>query len=107
VLRGNTTEFEFGAFLRLQFSADFGENLTFVTRGDLFSNYLRNPENIKVFWETLWTYQLNDWLGMTLNTVLIYDHDIQLPRTDEAGNVTTVPRTQFKQVLGVGLTVKL
>ncbi|MDQ3102122.1 MAG: hypothetical protein M3R08_12090, partial [Bacteroidota bacterium] len=74
VLRGNTTELQFGAFLRMQFNANLAENLTFVTRGDLFSNYLRDPQNVKVSWETLWTLAVNKWLGATLNTILLYDH---------------------------------
>ena len=107
VERGNTTEFEFGAFLRLQYTTELMKNLTFTTRGDLFSNYLRDPQNIKVNWETLWTLAVNEWLGVTLNTVLVYDHDIKLPRTDDEGNVSLAPRTQFKETLGIGLTLKL
>jgi hypothetical protein len=107
VLQGNTTEFEFGAFLRMQFNTQLAENITFLTRGDLFSNYLRNPGNIKVNWETLLSFSVNEWFAATLNTLLIYDHDIQLPRTDAEGNVTTAPATQFKQTLGVGLTLQL
>jgi hypothetical protein len=107
VLRGNTTEFEFGAFLRMQFNTQLAENITFLTRGDLFSNYLRNPGNIKVNWETLLSFSVNEWFAATLNTLLIYDHDIQLPRTDAEGNITTAPATQFKQTLGVGLTLQL
>ncbi len=107
VLRGNETELEFGAFLRVQYATEFGKNVTFVTRGDLFSNYLRNPGNIKVNWETLWTFKVNEWFATTLNTVLIYDHDIQLPQTDAEGNAFTAPRTQFKQTLGIGITLTL
>src|SRR5690606_9274904 len=97
----------FGAFLRLQYTTELMKNLTFTTRGDLFSNYLRDPQNIKVNWETLWTLAVNEWLGVTLNTVLVYDHDIKLPRTDDEGNVSLAPRTQFKETLGIGLTLKL
>jgi hypothetical protein len=107
VVRGNTTELEFGAFLRLQFATDLAENITFTTRGDLFSNYLRTPGNIVVNWETLWGFKVNEWFAATINTLLIYDHDVQLPRTDPEGNVYTGPATQFKQTLGLGLTLKL
>jgi hypothetical protein len=107
VLRGNTTELEFGAFFRLQYTTELAENITFTTRGDLFSNYLRTPENIVVNWETLWTFSVNEWFAATLNTLLIYDHDVQLPRTDAEGNTYSGPATQFKQTLGVGLTLKL
>ncbi len=107
VPRGETTELEFGAFLRLQFSKEIAQNITFTTRGDLFSNYLRTPQNMVVNWETLWNFKVNEWFAATLNTLLIYDHDVKLPRRDAEGNTYTGPATQFKQTLGVGLTFKL
>jgi hypothetical protein len=107
VRRGEVMALEFGAFLRLQFSRELAPNITFLTRGDLFTNYLRNPGNINVNWETLWTFKVNEWFAATLNTILIYDHDVQLPRTDADGNVYTAPATQLKQTLGIGMTFKL
>ena len=58
-------------------------------------------------WETLWTFKVNEWFAATLNTVLIYDHDTQLPKVDDAGIAYTGPATQFKQTLGIGLSFKL
>ncbi len=107
VERGNTTELELGAFFRLQYTTELAENITFTTRGDAFSNYLRNPENIKINWETLWNFKVNEWFAATLNTLLIYDHDVQLPQVDDEGNTYSAPATQFKETLGIGLTFKL
>ena len=111
---GSTTEVEVGAYLRAQYKKDITKNFTFITRGDLYSNYLRNPQNIDVSWETLWTLKINSWFGATFNTLLIYDHDIDVPKLkDETiGGVTTKvpapgPGTQFKQTLGLGLSFKL
>ena len=58
-------------------------------------------------WETLWTFKVNEWFAATLNTVLIYDHDTFLPKTDDAGFAYLGPATQFKQTLGIGLSFKL
>lgn len=107
VKNGNTTEFELGGYLRLQYQTELAKNITFMTRGDVFSNYLRDPQNMDVTWETLWTFKVNEWFAATLNTLLIYDHDTQLPRTDAEGIPYTGPATQFKQTLGVGLTFNL
>lgn len=107
VKNGSTTELEAGGYLRLMYKTGLAKNITFMTRGDLFSNYLRDPQNIDVTWETLWTFKVNDWFAATLNTLLIYDHDTKLPKKDGAGNVYTGPATQFKQTLGIGLTWKL
>ena len=107
VQTGNTSELEMGGYLRLQYKRELAKNITFLTRGDLFSNYLRNPQNIDVTWETLWTFKVNEWFAATLNTVLIYDHDTKLPKVDDAGSPYAGPATQFKQTLGIGLSFKL
>lgn len=107
VKNGSTTELELGGYLRAQYQTELAKNITFLTRGDLFSNYLRNPQNIDVTWETLWTFKVNDWFAATLNTVLIYDHDTNLPKVDDQNIPYAGPATQFKQTLGIGLTFNL
>ncbi len=107
VKNGNTTELELGGYLRLQYTTELAENITFMTRGDVFSNYLRNPQNMDVTWETLWTFKVNEWFAATLNTLLLYDHDTFLPKTDAEGVPYLGPDTQFKESLGIGLSFKL
>lgn len=107
VLNGETTELELGGYVRFQYQTELAENITFMTRGDLFSNYLRDPQNIDVTWETLWTFKVNDWFAATLNTLLIYDHDTKLPKVSADDVPYLGPATQFKQTLGLGLTFKL
>jgi len=107
VLNGETTALEAGGYIRFQYQTPLAENITFMTRGDLFSNYLRDPQNIDVTWETLWTFKVNKWFAATLNTLLIYDHDTNLPKVNPEGLPYLGPATQFKQTLGLGITVKL
>jgi hypothetical protein len=107
VKNGNTTELELGGYLRMQYKRELAKNITFLTRGDLFSNYLRNPQNLDVTWETLWTFKVNEWFAATLNTMLIYDHDTNLPKTNPEGLPYFGPATQFKETLGIGLSFKL
>lgn len=107
VKNGNTTELELGGYLRMQYKRELAKNITFLTRGDLFSNYLRNPQNLDVTWETLWTFKVNEWFAATLNTMLIYDHDTNLPKTNPEGLPYMGPATQFKETLGIGLSFKL
>lgn len=107
VKNGSTTELELGGYIRVMYKTDLAKNISFMTRGDLFSNYLRNPQNMDVTWETLWTFKVNDWFAATLNTLLIYDHDTQLLKENAEGIPYTGPATQFKQTLGIGLTWKL
>ncbi|MBL0127352.1 MAG: DUF3078 domain-containing protein [Flavobacteriales bacterium] len=107
VKNGNTTELEAGGYIRVMYTTGLAKNITFMTRGDVFANYLRNPQNMDVNWETLWTFKVNDWFAATFNTLLIYDDDTDLPKKNSEGVIYTGPATQFKQTLGIGLTVKL
>lgn len=107
VKNGETTSLELGGYVRMQYTTQLAENITFMTRADAFSNYLRNPENIDVTWETLFTFKVNSWFAATLNTVLLYDHDTKFLRFDDANLPYLGPATQFKESLGIGLTFKL
>ena len=48
-------------------------------------------------------FKVNEWFSASLQVNVIYDDDIQIKdRFDNVG-----PRTQFKQVIGLGITYKI
>ena len=61
---------------------------------DLFSNYKRKPQNADIYFTNLLAMKFNSWLGTTISLDMIYDDDI-------------IKKTQLKEILGIGLTVKL
>jgi hypothetical protein len=91
---------EFGAFLKMKYNVTVAKNIDVRTKLELFSNYLNNPQNIDVNAEILWSFKVNSWFSASLQWVLVYDDDIAI--RDTKGNVG--PRTQFKSVLGVGIS---
>lgn len=91
---------EFGAKLRMAYNKEIFENIEMKSRLELFSNYLDRPENIDVNADVLFNFKVNSWFSASANFTLLYDHDILI--TDADGN--TGPRTQFKSVLGVGIS---
>lgn len=91
---------EFGAYFRLKYNKELAKNINMNSKLELFSNYLKDPQNIDVNAEVLFTFKINSWLSASANFSLIYDHDIRI--TDAQGNVG--PRTQFKSVLGLGVS---
>ena len=98
---------EFGGYTRMQYKTKLASNISFSTKLDLFSNYLDgHPERIDVNWNTLLEVKMWKFLSATLSTNLIYDDDIDISTTDDAGIVTRGPRVQFKEVLGLGLSWK-
>ncbi len=105
---GANSLFEFGGYVKMMYTRDLATNINFLTRADFFSNYLRDPQNVDVNWETLFTFKVNSWFAATLSTMLIYDHDTQIMKTWENTDLLYVGKgTQFKETIGLGVILKL
>lgn len=103
VSAGKRFRAEVGAYFRFTYNKEIVKNVNFKSRLELFSNYANKPQNIDVNADMLWTFKVNSWLSASLNWTLIYDDDIKI--TDAKGGFG--PRTQFKSVLGLGLSYSL
>lgn len=110
---GKKTRSEFGGTMKVLYKTKLNSNVNFQTRLDLFSNYLNNPQNIDVNWEVLITMKINKYISASINTVLIYDDDIDITREiNEVDEVTglkktkTGPVTQFREIFGLGFNYK-
>lgn len=101
--RGLRFRNEIGAYFRLRFQKEIFKNIEMKTRLELFTNYAENPQNIDVNFENIFTFKVNKWFQASLQWNLIYDDDIEI--RDSKGN--TGPRTQFKSVLGLGISYTL
>jgi Protein of unknown function (DUF3078) len=100
---------QFGGYVKFAFKKDIFKNVNYSTKLELFSNYLKNPENIIVYWENLLAMKVNKFLSASISTNMIYDHNIPVPvkETINGAEVSrTGPRLQFKQVLAIGLSYK-
>lgn len=101
---GKNVRSEFGASLKSIFKKEnIIENVDFMTRLDLFSNYSNNPQNIDVEWETKFDFRVNSFLSANLGTTLLFDDNIKYI-TDEG--VERGARIQFKQLFGFGINFK-
>jgi hypothetical protein len=116
VTPGQNSRSEIGGYFRAIFSKndfkdEFMKNVAFTSKIDLFSNYSHNPGNIDITWENLIGLKVNKFISVNFNTVLMYDDDIKVP-VDRNGNgefestEAPGPRTQFKEILGVGFSYK-
>lgn len=107
IKHGKRSRLEFGGYLKSTLTLKLMENVNLSTKLELFSNYLKKPQNIDVYWETLLSMKINKYLAVTINTTLIYDDDVVITVKDKSGNVTGKgPRTQFKEVFGMGFSYK-
>jgi hypothetical protein len=105
--KGKNTKSEFGGYIRMiysknDFKSEFMKNVSFTTKIDLFSNYMKDPQNIVVNWETQIALKINKYISVNLNTQLIYDDKIKIA---DKSNVSK-PRVQFKEILGIGFSYK-
>lgn len=115
ITNGKNIRAEFGAYLSAKFKKDIFKNVNLETKLDLFDNYTdkvsSNKKNIDVNWTVLVSMKINKFLVASITTELIYDHNIPVPLyyKDVSGQKVqdgTGPRTQFKEVLGVGFSYK-
>ena len=117
VTPGEKSKSELGGYIRSiytknDFKGEFMKNISFTTKLDLFSNYLDNPQNIDVSWETLIGMKVNKYISVSFNTHLLYDDNIliALDRNDDGDmdDAEDVPgkRIQFKEIFGVGFSYK-
>jgi hypothetical protein len=101
---GKKSRAEFGGYIRAAYKVDITENITFQTKADFFSNYLKNPEKIDVNWETLLMMKVGQFITLSFATHLIYDYDVKFDTTGDGEGDTD--KVQFKQLIGVGLSYK-
>jgi hypothetical protein len=85
---------EVGAYLTAKYNQPLAKWATYTGRLDLFSNYRRNPQNVDVYFTNLLSMKFNKWLGAAISVDIVYDDDI-------------IKKTQLKEILGIGLTLKL
>ncbi len=105
---GKRLRSEYGGYMRALLNTDLMENIKLQSKLELFSNYTEDPDHIDVNWEVLIALKVNKFVSATISTQLIYDHDVDIAvdRNDDGIMDGTGPRTQFKEVLGIGLTYK-
>jgi hypothetical protein len=94
---------EFGAYVKVKYIKTLAKNIELKSKIEFFSNYLYDPQNIDVNAEALFNFKVNSWFSASLQCMLIYDDDVSI--RDVNGNFG--PRTQFKSVIGLGISYKM
>ena len=85
---------ELGAYLTANYNKAINSWAAYTGRLDLFSNYRSKPQNVDVLFNNLLTMKFNKWLATNISLDIIYDDDI-------------IKKTQIKEILGLGITIKL
>lgn len=99
VEKGEKVKTEIGGYFKIMWKKEIMKNVSFQTNLALFTNYKNNPQNIDINWDTMLAMKINEYLSANITTNLIYDDDIKIITDD---NSNGGPRTQFKEMLGIG-----
>ena len=100
---------ELGAKTRFTAAASV-QGLSVNTSLDMFSNYLKKPQNITFDWNLAVSAPLTKFISFTLNCRAIYDDKIKFksindasgnPILDDEGNVKLFPALQFQEIAGI------
>lgn len=100
---------ELGAKFRAEASAEV-QGLKVGTTLDLFSNYLKKPQNMTVDWTLAIVAPLTKFISFSLNCRAMYDDRVKFkslndasgnPILDDEGNVKLFPALQFQEIAGL------
>lgn len=90
---GDSSVFEFGAYLGARYKFQIMEGMTYDNRIGIFADYLDKPQNMDVAYSGILDMKVNKWISAQVAINLLYDED-------------QIKRTQIKQTLGVGFNYK-
>ena len=93
--------FGLGAQLKADAKWVINDDFSYTTQLVLFSNYLKNPQNLRVNWDNKVFWKLAKYFALTLSTNLIYDENVKVK---ELSNGDKVAAVQFKEFLEFGFT---
>lgn len=101
---------EVGGYVKMVYKTELfkDKSVSLLSKLDLFSNYYNNPQNVDVSWETIIGFKVNKYISATITTHLLYDDDVAINvDNNNDGIIDQVgPRTQIKEVLGIGFSYK-
>ncbi|WP_420603291.1 DUF3078 domain-containing protein [Flagellimonas sp.] len=98
---------EIGFLVTNKWETEVLKNVLMNHRISLYTDYLLSFGNIDVDWELAFNLKVNKYINANVGTHLIFDDDIKFDEVvADDGTVIDpgIPRIQFKQLLGVGLT---
>ena len=98
-----SSRFELGAQVKTDINFTVNDNLKYTTQLVLFSNYLHNPQNLRVNWDNKVFWKLAKFFTLTFSTNLIYD-DTVLIFNEEHPAPVGFRTIQFKEFFEIGFS---
>ena len=105
--KGKRTNMELGFLITNEWKTKLYDNMSLEHEISLYSDYINSFGNVDVDWELRLAMKVNQYVKANIGTNLLYDDDIRFDVVKAAdGTITNngTAKTQFKQILGVGLS---
>ncbi len=105
VLPGENIRYEFGGIVKIEYLLNIMENVSYKTSLELFSNYLKKPQNINMNWDHVVSLKINNFISANIHLTMIYDDDIKISydSTGDGINDKKGPKLQLRNIMGIGL----
>jgi hypothetical protein len=106
IAEGEKSKVELGFLLTGFYKEEIFKNITVENRLSLYSDYINKFGNIDVDYDLTLELIVNEHVRTNIGLHVIYDDDIKAKEEINGKQVTVGPKTQLKQVLGVGIVYK-
>lgn len=107
VEEGRRSKTEAGAYIKAALKWKLDDDMHIVSSLYLFSNYVKNPQNIDVDWEGEYEYRFSHVFSLRFSVNLKYDDDDKIYiGEDEEGNKIYSKKLQIKQLMSIGFSYR-
>ena len=103
ISHGLKSKTELGFLFTSFYKKEIIKNINFVNRLSLYSDYVNHFGNIDIDCDTFFDLVVNQYVKANIGFHIIYDDDIKSKSEVDGIQVTKGPKTQLKQLLGVGV----
>ena len=93
-----SSRFELGAQVKADANFTINDNLKYTTQLVLFSNYLKNPQNIRVNWDNKVFWKMAKFFTLTFSTNMIYDDTVLITNDDHPAGFRTWQLKEFFEI---------
>jgi hypothetical protein len=106
VTPGSKSLFQFGASLDAYYKVDIAKNITFENILKMYSNYLKQPQNVFTDYTANIYMKVNKLVTVNFGLELVNDPLARIPFANADGTTDYHSVLQVKQIFGAGLTYK-
>ncbi len=108
IKEGKNLRIESGILVNNEYEKEIFDNVNVKNRLSLYTDYINNFGNIDVDWEVNFTFNVNSFIKANFGSHIRYDDDVKVRIEQEDGSFAEGgSRVQWKQQLGIGVTVEL